>query len=185
MGPRLASVRHAKLRGKAAGAWDLGTRDAGGFGSFSAIVDYLCWLGGRFACSGDADDRRSLVEAAMRAIEAHEMALTDRMLNGTPDLPGLLRLKRVKLLGDPTVNDQREGVCSFTIDGLSAGEVVERCEQAGVIVHDRQSDAYSRQTLEALGASECVRASLGHYNTPGEVDAFLGVVGEVCAKVRR
>jgi selenocysteine lyase/cysteine desulfurase len=64
----------------------------------------------------------------------------------------------------------------FNVGGMTSGEVVSYLGERGIRVHNRVSDAYSRHTLSALGLEQCVRVSLAHYNTPGEVDVFLTVL---------
>jgi selenocysteine lyase/cysteine desulfurase len=74
---------------------------------------------------------------------------------------------------------RREPVAAFSLADCSARETVSALGAKGIVVHQRVGDAYSRHTLEALGATECVRVSLCHYNTPEEVSAFLRAVAEV------
>ena len=173
LGGRVASLPHPKLRGKPDDCWELGTRDASGYAAFSAVVDYLCWLAGR--CGSSPESRRQGICDAMHAIEAHETALTDRLLNGSERAPGLLGMDRIALYGEPAASDRREAVFAFNITGLDAGEAVERYGEDGIVVHDRQRDAYSGHTLAAMGVTSCIRVSLAHYNTIDEVDAFLEV----------
>ena len=177
VGPRVARLPHPRLRGKAEDCWELGTRDASGYAAFSAVVDYLCWLAQR--CGKPCENRRQGIREAMRAIEAHEIALTDRLFNGTERLPGLLRMDGIELYGDPAASDKREAVFALNIAGLDAGEAVERYGENGIVVHDRQRDAYSGHTLTAMGVTSCVRVSLAHYNTTEEVDAFLDVTRRI------
>ncbi|MBL9216809.1 MAG: aminotransferase class V-fold PLP-dependent enzyme [Opitutaceae bacterium] len=177
---RLAARPHAQLAGKAAADWDLGTRDPGGFAAFSAVVDYLCWLGAQTAAPAPAD-RRGLVAAAMHAIEAHEAALSRRLLHGADGLPGLLAHARVTLHGQRDHRAGREAVFAFSVAGAPTGRLVQEFGRRGVILHDRVSDAYSGHTLAALGVREVVRVSLAHYNTPAEVDAFLRALRDLLA----
>lgn len=178
LSPRLASFPHAQLLGKPATDWDLGTRDAGGFAAFSAVMDYLVWLGGTVAPE-TASDRRSRVVAAYRAIEGHEAALSRLLLHGYDTRPGMARHARVVLHGQPHHSEGREAVFAFSIADVSTGRLVQEFGRRHINVHDRVCDAYSKHTLDALGVPEILRVSLAHYNTVDEIDAFLDALGEI------
>jgi cysteine desulfurase / selenocysteine lyase len=178
LSPRLAALPHAQLLGKPAHDWDLGTRDPGGFAAISCVIDYLEWLATEVAPEATGD-RRSRVVAAMQAIEAHEAALSERLLHGTGDAPGILRLANVRIHGQQHHANGRESVFALSVAGVATGALVQQFGRRGIVVHDRVSDAYSRHTLEALGVNETLRVSLAHYNTPAEVDAFLRAFAEI------
>ncbi|NLW50828.1 MAG: aminotransferase class V-fold PLP-dependent enzyme [Candidatus Brocadiaceae bacterium] len=167
---RVVELPHDKLRGKPATCWEQGTREQAGYAAWSEVLGYLCWLGGHFT---EAKERRALVVAAMGAVAQHERALTRMMLHGTGAAPGLLSMPHVTVHGEVDDLSVKESCLGFSVDGMTSGEAVERLAVAGIRVHNRVSDAYSRHTLEALGLSECVRASLAHYNSPADVEAFL------------
>ncbi len=179
LSPRLAARPHAQLAGKASSDWDLGTRDAGGFAAFSCVIDYLCWLGAETGSLQPSSERRALLADAVHAIECHEAALSERLLRGTAERPGLLGLNRVTVHGKQHPYEGREAVFAFSVAGLPTGRLVKEFGARGVIVHDRVSDAYSRHTLEGLGVSEVVRVSLAHYNSLEEVNAFLDALGTI------
>jgi len=109
----------------------------------------------------------------MNAIESHERALTCRLLQGTESTTGLLDMGHVTVYGEVDDLASREPCVILSIKGMSSGQTVSALAERGIRVHNRVSDAYSRHTLEALGIEECVRVSLAHYNSPGEVDALL------------
>lgn len=178
LGPRLTALPHAQLLGKAAPDWDLGTRDPGGFAAMSAVMDYFEWLAGKTA-PDTAPNRRSRIVAALQAIEAHEAALSRRLLHGHDELTGMLGHPRVVLHGQRHYCEGREAVFAFSVPGVATGRLVQAFGRRRVIVHDRVSDAYSKHTLDALGVSEIVRVSLAHYNTLAEVDAFLAALDEI------
>ena len=182
IGPRVCELPHWRLQGKPADNWDLGTRDASAYAAFSAVIDYLTWLGKQVDVK--ANSRRELVLAAMKGIESHEMALTEWLLNGSPKSSGILQLKGITVYGYPMVTNKRESVFAMNMEGLSAKEFVKRCVAAGIIVHDRQSDAYTRHTLEAMGVDQCVRVSLAHYNTFKEVEAFLKLTAKLVYQIQ-
>lgn len=167
---RAAQLPHPKLLGKPQQYWELGTREQAGYAGWSAVVDYLCWLGGHF---GSAGDRRDQVVAAMQAIELHERALTHRLLRGSDQGPGLLDMDDVSVYGQTDNLTLREPTVIFNVHGRKPAEVVSHLRHNGIRVHQRVSDGYSAHTLTPMGIQGCVRVSLAHYNTASEVDSFL------------
>jgi len=170
---RAARLPHDKLLGKPETAWELGTREQAGYGAWAEVVDYLCWLGGQFT---EAEGRREKIASAMEAIELHERALTSRMLRGAERSGGLLDMPGVTVYCVDEDLTHREPCVILNVRGRTSSEAVSYLGENGIRAHNRVSDAYSRHTLEALGIEECVRVSLAHYNSPGEVDTFLEVL---------
>lgn len=155
--------------------WEMGTRDTGAYATFSDVVDYFDWLGGQVS---DATNKRSRIEAAGAAIKAHEKTLTDAMLFGTGNLPGLTDFKGVTVVGGPD-NPAREGLVCFALDTVPALEIVDQLNQSGIRTHIRKADHYSGNILNPLGLTAAVRVSMCHYNTVGEVAAFLTAIKEI------
>ena len=167
---RISRLPHDRLLGKPDDYWELGTREQAGYAAWSEVVKYLCWLGGHFTKSSD---RREQIVAAMKAIEQHERALTYRMLRGTNGIRGLLDMEFVAVYGEVNDLTNREPCLAINVEGMTSGEFVTYMVTKGISVHDRVSDAYSKHTLQELGIKQCGRVSMGHYNSPEEVDAFL------------
>lgn len=173
--PRLEAMPHDHFPGGDPLRWELGTRDTGAYATFSDVVDYLAWLGGQF---GAGEDRRARLEAAAAAIGAHEAELCTAMLHGTGNLPGLAEMPGVTVLGGVD-NPAREGLVSFALEGQSAPQVVAALRERGITTHARKADVYSGSVLEPAGLADCVRVSLAHYNTEGEVAAFLAAMKDI------
>ena len=155
--------------------WEMGTRDTGAYATFSDVVDYFDWLGGQVS---NATNKRSRIEAAGAAIKAHEKTLTDAMLFGTGNLPGLTDLEGVTIVGGPD-NPAREGLVCFALDTVPALEIVDQLNQNGIRTHIRKADHYSGNILNPLGLTAAVRVSMCHYNSVGEVAAFLTAIKEI------
>ena len=172
---RLKHLAHERLMAGPEENWEFGTRDTGAYATFSDVVEYFDWLGG--ACGG-GEDRRGRIEAAGRAIHAHEKRLTDAMLFGTGNLPGLAEIDGVTVIGG-VENPAREGLVSFAHSTRPAAEIVEALNAAGIRTHTRKADHYSGNVLNPLGLDACVRVSMAHYNSEAEVAAFLGAVREI------
>jgi selenocysteine lyase/cysteine desulfurase len=172
---RLTGAAKEQIVGGAARAWELGTRDTGAYATFSDVVDYFRWLGREV---GGASGPRAEIEAAARAIHAHEARLTHAMLHGTGNLKGLTELPGVGLIGGAG-NEGREGLVSLTVAHVPAADVVRRLGEEGIRVHIRKADHYSGNILAPLGVEACTRVSLCHYNTEGEVARFLAAMAAI------
>ncbi len=174
---RFVALPHERLEGSPPRSWDLGTRDTGAFATFSDVVHYLDWLGGQ--ARPDAGSREERLAAAGRAIHDQEHALVARMLHGADGGPaGLASMSRVSVIGG-IENPRREGLVSLVVDGMAAADVVARLNEKAVRTHTRKPDHYSANVLVPLGLEGCVRVSLCHYNSPGEVDRFLEAMAEI------
>lgn len=166
---RLTALEHDALAGGPEGNWELGTRDTGAYATMSDVVAYFEWLGAQVS---DAEDRRDRIEAAAEAIHAHEASLTDAMLHGIGNLPGLAQIEGVTVIGGED-NPAREGLVTFAHAERPAVDLVAALDAAGIRVHTRKADHYSGNVLTPLGLDAAVRVSLCHYNTLDEVRTFL------------
>ncbi len=172
---RLTALPHDSLIGGPEGNWELGTRDTGAYATLSDVVSYFDWLGGQFS---DSEDRRERLEAAAKAIHGHENSLTDAMLHGTGNLKGLADMPEVQIIGG-TDNPRREGLVACRVEGRDTAEVIAALRERGIRTHIRRADYYSNNILDPLGLSDCIRVSMCHYNTIGEVSAFLTAFREI------
>lgn len=172
---RLTKLPHNSLIDGPADNWEMGTRDTGSYATLSDVANYLDWLGGEVS---DATDRREKFIAAGEAIHAQEKALTDAMLHGTGNLPGLAEMEHVTILGGID-NPAREGLVSFRLKTMPSIEVVEKLNAAGIRTHVRKADHYSGNILIPLGMDSCIRVSMCHYNSVEEVAKFLATVKDL------
>ena len=169
---RMTAMEHDALVGGPEGNWELGTRDTGAYATLSNVTDYLEWLGAQVT---DSADRRDRFKAAGAAIHAHEKSLTDAMIHGTGNLPGLASMARVRIIGG-TDNPAREGLVSLYVEGVPSADVVTMLNREGIRTHLRKADHYSGNILDPLGLDGCVRVSMCHYNSVHEVAQFLAVM---------
>lgn len=168
---RLANLPHENLLLKADTNWVLGSPAHAMFVTWSAVVDYLCWLGSHFT---DSIDRRELIIASKKEIHRHMMALLDRALNGSEEVEGLLDMEHVSVCGMGNEILNRMCIFLFRLEGMDSPTASERYNQNyHVRVSARVKDAYSTYPLEGLGWPDAVRLSAAHYNTPEEIDRFL------------
>jgi len=169
---RFSALPHDMLIDAPATGWEFGTRDTGAYATVSDVVAYFDWLGGEV--SGETTPRKR-IEAAGRAIHAYETHLTDAMINGTGNLPGLREMDHVTILAGAD-NQAREGLVSIAIKGMSSSDVVTILNDQGIRTHTRKADHYSANVLDPLGMTDCIRISLCHYNTEEEVARLLSAI---------
>ena len=103
------------------------------------------------------------------------ISITNAMIHGTGNLPGLAEMANVKIIGGID-NPAREGLVSLYVDGIESRNIVARLNEEGIRTHLRKADHYSGNILDPLGIDSCVRVSMCHYNSLAEVAQFLGVM---------
>jgi selenocysteine lyase/cysteine desulfurase len=170
---RVASLPHEKVLEKPIDEWGSGSVEPVAFGAWSAIIDYVCWLGKHF---NDASDRRALILSGMKSIELHERALLERALNGTDKIKGLRKINGVKVHFLPENEDlaTRDCLIPLTIDGKRTNDIVRYYLENGIIVYDRvRTNPMSRRTLDSVKLKEVIRVTPLHCNNKEEIDKFL------------
>ncbi len=172
---RLTALPHDQLIDAPANGWEFGTRDTGSYAAMSDVVGYFDWLGGQVS---EETDRRDRIRAAGHAIHAYETHLTNAMINGTGNLPGLSDMDHITILAGAD-NPAREGLVSITVEGFPSADVVTRLGQQGIRTHTRKADHYSGNVLTPLGLNDCIRISLCHYNTEHEVAQLLAALKDM------
>ena len=170
--PRMANIPHNRLIGSPEEQWELGTRDTASYATFSEVVKYFSWLGGHF--SNSADLRERLI-AAGKAVAQHEKDITNAMIFGVDDIPGLANMDKVTIIGGKD-NPNRKGLVSIWVNDMASVDVVSALKENGIRVHVRKNDYYSGNILVPLNQDSCVRISMCHYNSLNEVKEFLRVM---------
>lgn len=174
---RLDALPHDTLIDAPGSPWELGTRDTGSYATFCDVVSYFEWLGGRVS---NATTKRAKIEAASRAISAHEKTLVEAMLTGVGALKGLADMLEVQVIGGLN-NPHREGLVTMAIKGHDSADIVSQLSAHGIRVHVRKADHYSGNILTPLGLETGIRVSLCHYNTAQEVIEFLKAMKAILA----
>ena len=172
---RLCTLNKEQLVDGPSHNWELGTRDAGSYATFSDVVDYLDWLGSNFT---ESENTRERLEASSLAIKSHEQELLNLVLNGTKDLTGLGKNKKIQIIGTSD-SKFREGVVSFFQKNKPSSIIVEELRQRKIRVHIRKDDHYCGNILGPLNQKDCIRFSICHYNSKAEVVAFLRAINEI------
>ena len=174
---RLCTLNKEQLTGGPFQNWELGTRDAGSYATFSDVVDYLDWLGSNFT---ESENTRERLEASSLAIKSHEQELVDLVINGAEDIVGLRNNKKIQIIGTSD-SKFREGVVSFFQKNKPSSIIVEELRQRKIRVHIRKDDHYCGNILRPLNQKDCIRFSICHYNSKAEVVEFLKAINEIIA----
>jgi len=177
---RVAGMEHHKLLAKPEKEWELGTFPHPNFAAITAVVDYVCWLGGHFT---DAKDRRALFVAGMNRIHLQEHSLLIHMMEGTPEVPGLRRIPGVTVYLDSADDVDRDLISAIGVDGLELKELVAEYYRRGVTVFERvNTSLYSKRIVESLGLTGAIRVSPLHCHDTGDIDQFLRVTAQIAAQ---
>ncbi len=167
---RLAKLPHWKYIFKSETSWDLGGVEHQSYAAWSAVVDYLCWLGAYFT---DSADRREQVVAAMQSIKAHTTGLLSALINGTDKTRGFKDMKHVTVYGMGEDLSSRACLVGFNLKGIESAEGCEIYQGEQLRLHAPGQDPFFTAMLKQLGISSFIRLSACHYNTPEEIELFL------------
>ena len=141
----------------------------------AAAVDYFETLGGEL--DPGAAPGRPRILAAMTGIEAYEQELSRAMLAALHGAGAV-----VYGVSDPDETQLRVPTFSFNLPGVDPAAVVVRMAAADIGIRD--GHMYAPRLMERLGLAldkGCVRASLVHYNTLGEIERFGEALRAVAA----
>jgi cysteine desulfurase family protein (TIGR01976 family) len=167
---RLETLHAYKLR---CATNDLPLRFSMGTPAFELIAGllgtlaYFMWLAETIGATGD---RRSQFKAAYDAMGAHEDQLTEALIKGLLELPGLT------LQGADTL-EHRVATISFTHDRHPASAIARELSASGLFCH--WGDNYAFEVARALNLDPdegVLRLGLAHYNTLGEVEQALEMI---------
>ncbi|PWD49964.1 cysteine desulfurase [Serinibacter arcticus] len=113
-----------------------------------------------------------LADLGMDAVEAQEIVLTQRLLDG------LAALDHVRVLG-PLTATRRLGVVAFELEGVHPHDVGQVLDAEGIAV--RVGHHCAQPIHRRLGVASSTRASIGIATTPEDIDAFLAALAGVRA----
>ena len=98
-------------------------------------------------------------------LASHEAALTDYLVAGLQQVPGL------RLVGEP---GQRAGAVSFLLDDIHPQDAATLLDMQGIAL--RVGHHCAMPLMESLGIGGTMRASLACYNNRDDVDALLAAL---------
>ncbi|WP_019585781.1 cysteine desulfurase-like protein [Deinococcus apachensis] len=156
--PRLSFVPEGDITGL-----EYGTPQFELLAGWLGTLDYLRELGGHGALS------RAALEAASACIQELEEPVSERLLTGLLNAPG------VTVYGPPTM-EGRIGTVAFRVEGEAPELTAARLSADGVDV--AAGHFYAVQPLKDLGLypQGVVRASIGHYTSLEDVERLLAEV---------
>ena len=183
----LAAYKVRPVENRPPDKFETGTKNHEGMAGATAAVNYLAGLGARYGGAFAAqypqfEGRRRDLRAAMAVIGAYERPLFERLVVGLQAIPGLT----IYGITEPAHFDRRVPTVAFRLQGHSPQQIAQRLGDEGIFVWD--GNYYALSVTERLGVEQSggmVRAGIAHYNTAGEVNRLLGVVGDLAAASQR
>ncbi len=175
---------HVRPAGEAIpGRFETGTKPFELLAGLGGTMRYLekvgITQGGAPGLPGHDDEfRRSRLLAALSAIRRYESSLGRQLLERVSAVKGIT----VYGITDPARGSERCPTVAFTLAGHRPVDVARTLGERGIYV--RNGDHYAYELHKALGLSETggtVRASLGHYNTPEEIERLGEALDELGA----
>ena len=106
-----------------------------------------------------------MMEQDKDSLASHEAALTDYLVAGLQQVPGL------RLVGDP---GQRAGAISFLLEDIHPQDAATLLDMQGIAL--RVGHHCAMPLMESLGIGGTMRASLACYNNRDDVDALLAAL---------
>lgn len=125
--------------------FEAGTQMVAQAAGFHAAVDYLNGIG-------------------MENLAAHEQVLTQKLLDGISEVPG------VRVLGPEDPQD-RLAVVAFEVEGVHPHDVGQVLDDAGIAV--RVGHHCAQPVHRRMGVHASARVSAGVHTTEGEIDIFI------------
>ena len=160
--------------------FETGTQNFEAIAGAGAAVDYLASVGERFGEGGAAgSSRRARIVAGMRAIQAWEAGLGERLLRGLAGIPGV----RIHGIADPARIAERTPTVAITIAGTTPRAAAEALGRQGIFTWD--GDFYAQALIERLELADSggvLRLGIVHYNTPAEIDRLLEAVEGIASE---
>ena len=174
--------------------WEWGTLNHEGIAGIKACVEYWEELGRRAAAAakaaGDRAEhndaavagppqnfyRREAIVTAHAAAHAHERTMTEKMIAGFEQIPGL------KLYGirDPRRFDRRCATFAVRIDGHTPQELAEKLGERGFFTWDGNYYAINlTEQLDVERSGGFLRIGLVQYNSLEEVERLIAALREI------
>ena len=180
---RVAALPHHKLTAKPQNVFELGTSAPGNFAAAREIIHYVCEIGAHYI---QCTHRRTLFVEGMRRIHLHERALLHRLLEGTPQTPGLRHIPGVTVCVDTEDLTMRDLIVAIMIDKMDFTECVAEYQRRGVTVYERvNTSIYSKRILEALDLNGAIRVSPLHCHGVEDIDRFLHITAAISADTQK
>ncbi|TFH37461.1 MAG: cysteine desulfurase-like protein [Anaerolineales bacterium] len=154
------------------GKFETGTQNHEGIAGTLGAVEYLAAIGERYGSEAGSYESRFkgrplLLKRALHAIQSHEVALSQALIETLQAVPGL------HIWGQTGIQmlDQRVPTLSFTMENYAPRLIAERLAQAGINAWN--GNYYAVAVTERLGlegSGGMLRVGLVHYNTLEEIE---------------
>jgi cysteine desulfurase / selenocysteine lyase len=105
-----------------------------------------------------------------QVVAREERRLTRRILDALGAMPD------IRILG-PLDSENRSGVISFVVRGMTSEAVCRRLDARGVML--RHGHHCAQPLARFFGVEGSARASIGLYNDDADIDAFLTALSEI------
>jgi cysteine desulfurase family protein (TIGR01976 family) len=157
--------------------FETGTKPHELLAGFNGTMKYLDWFAKNYGVGQSERKQRSpraeRFRAAMRASQAYEAELSERMIAGLKSIAGV----RIYGITDPARMSQRAPTFAIRYKDEHPRATAERLAAQGICVWD--GNYYALNLTERLGVEESggmVRIGLSHYSSAEEVDRFLNAL---------
>ncbi len=144
--------------------FELGTLPYETLAGATAAVDFLAGI-----APGDATSRRDKLRSSFAAIDAHELALRERLERGLAALPGVTVHSRAA---------RRTPTLLVTIEGRATRDAYAFLAERGVLAPAGQFYAYEPFRRLGLADETGLRLGLAPYSTTDDVDRALAGLAE-------
>jgi selenocysteine lyase/cysteine desulfurase len=157
--------------------WEWGTLNHECIAGIAACVNYLADMGRQVDSS--ASDRRSALLAAYRAIQQHERGLSETMVRGLLEIPGL----NLYGIADPEKFDRRCPTFAVRIANHTPLKLATALGERGFFTWD--GNYYALNLTERLDVEKdggFLRIGIAHYNTAEEIARLLTALREIVSQ---
>lgn len=143
---------------------ELGTQNHEAIAGIGATIEFLASIGGA------EGTRRERLTRAFHALHAAGLRYAEAMWRAFSSTPG------VHVYGPPP-DQPRTPTIAFTVDGISAEDVVRKLADEGLFAS--HGNFYAQTAVERLACGEFVRVGCACYTTDAEVERLIGAVSTI------
>ncbi len=165
------------------GKFETGTQNHEGIAGVLGAIEYFEWVGKEFGSEQNEvlsdssyQGRGMELKQAMAVIHAHEIKLSQALLNALQSVPSL----KIYGLSDASRLEERVSTYSFRLKDLPPRFIAEKLAQEGIYVWD--GNYYALNVTEQLGLENkggMVRVGAVHYNTLQEVERLKNALMKI------
>jgi selenocysteine lyase/cysteine desulfurase len=157
--------------------FETGTLSHEGMAGTLGAVEYLAALGrGNGASYPQMSERGAFINRAFDRFAEWERQLCLRLIEGL----STFRKLTVRGITSSNAMHRRVPTVSFTVDGIHPQELAKALARENIFVWSGHN--YAIEPVKRMGLMESggvLRVGLTHYNTPSEIDAFLGSMARI------